>query len=512
MNTTKKNIEFILILILNSNIFAQLELSTFTDKYDYQYGEQIELFCKVTNNADTTFEFLAGSFQTCQAEFSFNGFNSWEHTACLTMSELLTFKPHTSKIYSWKIDPMIFGLPNNDGEQMIIGKYYFGLVDTIYINAPQYLGGQVSVGFLKQSVDTLQKIKDSLNVTILDHSEFENSISELWQIDGYQIDSLISDLQANNNITYIENAVFVEYDNIVDENPLNFYPLHIGDKWFYSVTGNQYDTEIHPFDINISRTILKDTIMNNGIKYFEILETRSDENNPTYKYERIDSAEYKVYTYNSSLEDINHDLMIYDFSADIGDTIYSNDDALHDYFSSVYLKDTLMHIFDTIEYGRIPTSRVYSFWSFGHDRRIFSPQFGLTRKSSSADGYDDYWVLKAAFIRNEKYGDTTLVGVSQQSLNSPNTFSLSQNYPNPFNPSTTVSYSIPSLGNKHSYSHVQLRVYDILGCEVATLINKEQSAGSYQVHFDAGELTSGIYFYRLQYGNFTQTKKMILLR
>jgi hypothetical protein len=88
----------------------------------------------------------------------------------------------------------------------------------------------------------------------------------------------------------------------------------------------------------------------------------------------------------------------------------------------------------------------------------------------------------------------------------PDGFILAQNYPNPFNPVTTVHYS---LGNKQ---HVSLKVYDILGNEVANLVNEEKETGSYKVEFDAGNLSSGIYYYTIITDNFMQTKKMILLK
>ncbi|MDW8465776.1 MAG: T9SS type A sorting domain-containing protein [Chloroherpetonaceae bacterium] len=88
----------------------------------------------------------------------------------------------------------------------------------------------------------------------------------------------------------------------------------------------------------------------------------------------------------------------------------------------------------------------------------------------------------------------------------PQTFELSQNYPNPFNPATVISYQLPVA------SEVTLQVYDILGRAVATLVKAKQEAGRYQVQFNAGNLTSGLYFYRLQAGNFVQTRKMILMR
>ena len=86
------------------------------------------------------------------------------------------------------------------------------------------------------------------------------------------------------------------------------------------------------------------------------------------------------------------------------------------------------------------------------------------------------------------------------------TYSLSQNYPNPFNPVTSIQYTISSR------QFVTIKVYDILGKEVATLANEEKTAGSYEVQFDGSGLTSGIYFYQLKAGNYSATKKMILLR
>jgi hypothetical protein len=88
----------------------------------------------------------------------------------------------------------------------------------------------------------------------------------------------------------------------------------------------------------------------------------------------------------------------------------------------------------------------------------------------------------------------------------PKTFALEQNYPNPFNPSTAISYQLPVAGN------VSLKVFDMLGKEVATLVNARQEAGAYTVNFNANNLSSGVYFYRLQAGNFVQTRKMMLVK
>jgi photosystem II stability/assembly factor-like uncharacterized protein len=88
----------------------------------------------------------------------------------------------------------------------------------------------------------------------------------------------------------------------------------------------------------------------------------------------------------------------------------------------------------------------------------------------------------------------------------PPVYKLSQNYPNPFNPNTNIQYAVGSR------QFVSLKVYDLLGREVTTLVNEEKPAGSYEVDFSASSLASGIYFYRLEAGSFIETKKLILLK
>ncbi len=114
------------------------------------------------------------------------------------------------------------------------------------------------------------------------------------------------------------------------------------------------------------------------------------------------------------------------------------------------------------------------------------------------------------------YFDTTLVAVEDISAE-PEQFALYQNYPNPFNPTTTISYSIPTVITKsetgtQSVVNVSLTVYNALGQKVATLVNKEQTPGNYTVQFDARNLPSGIYFYTLRASDFVATRKMILMK
>ena len=103
------------------------------------------------------------------------------------------------------------------------------------------------------------------------------------------------------------------------------------------------------------------------------------------------------------------------------------------------------------------------------------------------------------------FENVTGISEGEQMISS---FTLSQNYPNPFNPSTTIKFSIPNL------QFVTLKVYDILGRELATLVNEEKLPGNYEVKFNGNgnNLSSGVYFYRLQSGSYSDTKKFILMK
>ncbi len=103
---------------------------------------------------------------------------------------------------------------------------------------------------------------------------------------------------------------------------------------------------------------------------------------------------------------------------------------------------------------------------------------------------------------SDHYGITSVKDISE----TPVVYKLYQNYPNPFNPRTIITYTLPE------YSNVKLKVFDLLGNEIATLVDEEQAAGFHKVNFDAGKLSSGVYFYRLQAGSYVETKKMLLIK
>jgi hypothetical protein len=102
-------------------------------------------------------------------------------------------------------------------------------------------------------------------------------------------------------------------------------------------------------------------------------------------------------------------------------------------------------------------------------------------------------------------GGITFIG-KENNIPNPQEFILSQNYPNPFNPLTTINYSIPKQSN------VTIKVYNILGKEILTLVNENKPQGNYSVEFNANNLSSGVYFYMMKTNEFIQTKKMVLLK
>ncbi|NWF88377.1 MAG: T9SS type A sorting domain-containing protein [Ignavibacteriaceae bacterium] len=126
---------------------------------------------------------------------------------------------------------------------------------------------------------------------------------------------------------------------------------------------------------------------------------------------------------------------------------------------------------------------------------------------------DHYLFVAASGIW--RYDFSSLVDVEEKPI-STSSFSLYQNYPNPFNPSTKIKYTVPCVGAR-CIVPVQLKVYDVLGNEIATLVNEYKPAGSYEVEFMSNSskvenLPSGVYFYQLTEGSFIQTKKMLLLK
>mgnify|MGYP002623382457 FL=1 len=116
-------------------------------------------------------------------------------------------------------------------------------------------------------------------------------------------------------------------------------------------------------------------------------------------------------------------------------------------------------------------------------------------------GWDWWWTIDNVTVKGD-----ILTGVTQNGSEIPTKYDLYQNYPNPFNPTTRIKFDLPKQ------SFVTIKLYDITGREVSRLVNQEYNAGSYTVDYNGASLSSGIYFYRIEAGDFVSTKRMMLIK
>ena len=142
-------------------------------------------------------------------------------------------------------------------------------------------------------------------------------------------------------------------------------------------------------------------------------------------------------------------------------------------------------------------------WTVFNDTN--SPLDNKTIETVLIDSYDNVWIGSNS-ITLYCYNENGIVSVDNKIKPFLNKYLLSQNYPNPFNPTTIIEFSVPSN------EYVSLKIYDILGREVATLVNEQKSVGNYKVTFNASNLASGIYFYTIKAGSFNKVRKMLLIK
>jgi Peptidase family M28/Secretion system C-terminal sorting domain len=222
---------------------------------------------------------------------------------------------------------------------------------------------------------------------------------------------------------------------------------------------------------------------------------------------------------------LNLDMIAWDSNADNAAEIHTNSNI-----NSTNLKDKLIQVNSDFNIGlslsvRNPgtTASDHSpFWANGYGavlliEALFGGDFNTYYHTTSdlLIHFNQTYYLKMTKLTLATLGLlagadlTSVAGISE----SPTDYKLEQNYPNPFNPVTTITYTIPGVTlSGAERSRVMLKVYDVLGTEVANLVDEEKSAGNYNISFDASLLSSGVYFYTLQSGSFVETKKMILMK
>jgi hypothetical protein len=187
------------------------------------------------------------------------------------------------------------------------------------------------------------------------------------------------------------------------------------------------------------------------------------------------------------------------------DTIYSTNAS--GFLLDIVLKDTTIH--STVTWKN-NYDNPFEIEPNDSAKLIFTYPLWVPKSVNITESWVDTVIILNNSINNSSLAIPTFIdfplGIGNEMNNLPLQFSLHQNYPNPFNPVTSIQYVVGSL------QFVTLKVYDVLGNELATLVNEEKPAGEYEVEFDGTNLSSGIYFYRIRAGSYTETKKMVLLR
>lgn len=264
-----------------------------------------------------------------------------------------------------------------------------------------------------------------------------------------------------------------------------FFPLAVGNKYQFHNGSDYWFGEI-----------ISDTVYQNGKLYFSLPydifnfgDTRIDSGSNVYSISKPffiggNPEEYHLFKSDASWGDVWPVAWNYNVVIDTGYARCIEDDTLFIFGAFRRVKGVL--IFDS-------SYQYYFFW--------LASGIGLIRER-----YDDGTTneLNYARISGIEYG--SLVSINESISQQQDNFELHQNYPNPFNPTTTISFNIPET------DFVQLKVFDMLGEEVAMLINETKSPGNYSVHFNAADLPSGIYIYSLRVNGQVQNRKMLMIK
>lgn len=273
--------------------------------------------------------------------------------------------------------------------------------------------------------------------------------------------------------------------------PKNFFPSSVGNIWQYS--GIWGATE-HLF---------KDSVDNEGFRHL------------FYTYDGFfpDYATYKLDTLNQVVYYTPFQLSWYYYKLNCDSGAIWIVDSLDLGIGMTYKLALCRNQYNGQIFGVNTTFKEITFYDYQSDtiitqqswpRYTFILAYGIGEISQfDEEGGGPVRVLQGCIINGDTLGIITSI---DQNLTSLDKFILHQNYPNPFNPNTTISFSIPET------DFVQLKVFDMLGEEVVTLVNESKSPGNYSVHFNAADLPSGIYIYSLRVNGQVQNRKMLLIK
>jgi Secretion system C-terminal sorting domain len=299
-------------------------------------------------------------------------------------------------------------------------------------------------------------------------------------------------------------------------NPSEFLPLKVGNVWVYSC--NQYGNPPQPLCgicTKRIRVILTNTSVIDGKTFYQgnvtvihILGScpGCNSNLPGFgSYIRIDSLTGNVlgYSTNGGCSYRPNEILYDSLNARLYDSI-RYDCQPPQQWTAYVCRDTS----NIVIFGQSRQGRNYSIEGFESGQgRSYVKGIGITASGSSAVFCINFAQLLGCVINGIVYGDTsTIVSIRQISSEIPNKFSLSQNYPNPFNPKSNIKFQIAKTG------YVKLVVSDALGKEVTALVNEKLNPGTYEVEWDGTNYPSGVYFYKLITENYSETRKMVLVK
>lgn len=269
----------------------------------------------------------------------------------------------------------------------------------------------------------------------------------------------------------------------------DYYPLEVGNRWDYI----SYD-QLNTYQINYSVNVVGDSLMPNGKNYFVL-----DNSDPTgNKFVRADSN--FIYYYNSF---DSTEISVFDLNAQIGQSWVASPDSFG-FGPIVTLTDK-----DSVNYFNELTE-IYRFniFTLGSDSDItISKKFGIISNFVTPEASEPFEQeitnLVGCIISNVTYGNLLAIEKTPQTINE---FKLFQNYPNPFNPTTTISFELPFT------TEIELAIYNSLGQRIGVLVSGTKTKGIHNVDFDSNDLSSGVYFYKLNSKDFSISKKLTVIK
>jgi hypothetical protein len=282
--------------------------------------------------------------------------------------------------------------------------------------------------------------------------------------------------------------------NVISFCQQSYFPLEVGNYWQYEVKDDYNPNTIYFYKFT---SVIKDTMLLGLSNTYYVVRVAFNWNlfyeEDTLRFLRYDSLLNLIVEYDSKR---GEESILFKLG--------SVENECWDYFGTF----CCFSIDSSLVFDYMKPSKIFGngdgppFWAC-----TLAKDFGpIKMRDDQSWGFPRLTIYNLVYARigGVEYGQ--LVSVYDEHPELSTNFYLFQNYPNPFNPSTQIRYSIPKT------TLVTINVYDILGKEVATLVNEEKSPGNYEVEFNGSSLPSGIYFYKLQAGDFVEAKKMVLMK